>query len=300
VAEPQKENGLVAKICTLWIIGGVLVLAACGGSDEKTPDQTQQPTSGGNGGQEVGKEEFGLTEEGLVTAIEDTETAIATCMAGEGFEYIPVDPVTFRNGMASLGSVPGLSDEEFVSQYGYGYTTLPPKQKFDFGEENAAIFNDLPAADQVAFERALLGENTQATFVYMLENEDFEGAGGCTKAAIEEVFTAEQRNPNFTNPFDVQVAQDPRVIDATEKWAACMREDGYDFESPQDAEDQIIDGLDALTKGQDPTTLTGSDAEALKGLQTEERAIAAVDLQCQEEHLKPVEDQVERDISGRN
>ena len=223
MAEAQKENGLVAKICILCIIGGVLILAACGGSDEKTPDQTQQPTSGGNGGLEVGKEEFGLTEEGLVTHIEDTETAIAACMAGEGFEYIPVDPVTFRNGMASLGSVPGLSDEEFVAQYGYGYTTLPPKQKFDFGEENVAIFNALPASDQVAYERALLGENTQATFVYMLENEDFEGAGGCTKAAIEEVFSAEQRNPNFTNPFDVQVAQDPRVIDATEKWGLHAR-----------------------------------------------------------------------------
>ena len=291
---------MVAKISILWIIGGALVLSACGGSDEKTPDQTQQPTSGGNGNQEVGKEEFGLTEEGLVTAIEDTESAIATCMAGEGFEYVPIDPVTFRNGMASLGSVPGLSDEEFVSQYGYGYTTLPPKQKFDFGDENAAIFNDLPAADQVAYERALLGENTQATFVYMLENEDFEGAGGCTKSAIEEVFTAEQRNPNFTNPFDVQVAQDPRVIDATEKWAACMRDDGYDFESQQDAEDQIIDELDSLTKGQDPTTLTGSDADALTDLQAEEKAIAAADLVCAEEFLIPVEEQVERDISGRN
>ena len=72
----------------------------------------------------------------------------------------------------------------------------------------------------------------RATFVFMLENEDFEGAGGCTKTAIEEVFTAEQRNPNFTNPFDVQVAQDPRMIDATKEWSACMSEDGYDLRKP--------------------------------------------------------------------
>ena len=58
----------------------------------------------------------------------------------------------------------------------------------------------------------------------MVENEDFEGAGGCTKAAIEASFTAEQRNPNFTDPFDVQVAQDPRMIDATKEWATCMSE----------------------------------------------------------------------------
>jgi hypothetical protein len=291
---------LIAKISILWIIGGALVLAACGGSDEKTPDQTQQPTSGGNGNQEVGKEEFGLTEEGLVIAIEDTETAIASCMDGEGFDYIPIDPVSFRNAMASLAAVPGLNDEEFVAQYGYGFTTLPPTQKFRAGEENQAIYEDLPPADQVAYDRALWGENTETTFVFMLENEDFEGAGGCTKTAIDEVFTAEQRNPNFSNPFDVQVAQDPRMIDATKEWATCMSADGYDYESPEDAEDQILDRYDSLTKGQDPTTLTGSDADALKALQAEELAIAAADLVCAEEFLIPVEDQVERDISGRD
>jgi hypothetical protein len=291
---------LVAKISILWIIGSVLMLAACGGSDEKTPDQTQQPTSGGNGNEEVGKEEFGLTEEGLVTAIEQTEAIISGCMEAEGFEYVPVDPVTFRNGMASLGAVPGLNDEEFVDQYGYGYTTLPPTQKFRAGEENQRIYDDLPTADQVAYDRALWGDKTEATFVYMLENEDFEGAGGCTKTAIDQVFSEQQRNPTFNNPFDVLVAQDTRVVDAKEKWSKCMTEEGFDFATPDDAEGTIIDKLDALTKGADPSTLTGSDAEALSDLQTEEKAVAAADFACQEEYLVAVEEQVERDISGRN
>jgi hypothetical protein len=291
---------LIAKIGTVWIIGAALALTACGGSDENPPDETQQPTSGGNGNAEVGREEFGLTEEGLVIAIENTEAAIATCMDGEGFEYIPIDPVSFRNAMASLAAVPGLNDEEFVEQYGYGFSTLPPTSNFRAGEENQAIYDDLPASDQTAYDRALWGENTEATFVFMLENEDFEGAGGCTKAAIEEVFTAEQRNPNFTNPFDVQVAQDPRYVDATKEWSACMSEDGYDYESPEDAEDEILERYASLTKGQDPTTLEGADADALADLQAEERAVAAADLICAEEFLIPVEEQVERDISGRN
>jgi hypothetical protein len=291
---------LLAKIGALWVIGGVLVLAACGGgSDENGDAQTQQPTSA-DGSEEVGKEEFGMTEEQLVNAIEDAEAAIADCMAAEGFEYIPIDPVTFRNLMSSLASVPGLSDEEFVAQYGYGFTTQPPNEQFDPGLENKAIFDNLSPEDQVAYQRALLGDNTQASLVYMLENEDFEGAGGCTKAAIDQVFSEEQRNPNFQNPFDVQVAQDPRMIDATAEWAACMGESGYDFESPEDAEDQLIERFDALTQGRDPATLEGSEQEELIQLQGEERAIAAADLACAEEFLIPVEEQVERDISGRN
>jgi hypothetical protein len=297
----KKGTRLLTKLGILGIVGAALIVAACGGgSDENGAEPTQQPTSGGNSNQEVGKEEFGMTEEQLVTAIEDTEAAIADCMDVEGFEYIPIDPVSFRNLMASLASVPGLSDEEFVAQYGYGFTTQPPKETFQFGDENKAVFDSLSDSDKVSYLRALLGDNTQATFVYMLENEDFEGAGGCTKEAIDQVFTAEQRNPNFQNPFDVLVAQDPRVIDATKNWSECMSEEGFDFESPEEAEDQIIARFDALIQGRDPATLEGSEKEELEQLQGEEKAIAAADLVCQEEFLVPVEEQVERDISGRN
>ena len=85
-------------------------------------------------------------------------------MDGEGFEYIPIDPVTFRNAMASLAAVPGLNDEEFVAQYGYGFSTLPPTREFRAGEENQAIYEDLPASDQDAYDRALWGENTESHF----------------------------------------------------------------------------------------------------------------------------------------
>jgi hypothetical protein len=292
---------LFAKTSIFWIIGSLLVLAACGGgSDSEGATETQQPTAAGNGSGEIGKEEFGTTEEQLVNNIENTEASIAACMDAAGFEYVPIDPVTFRDAMASLAAVPGLSDEEFVTQYGYGFSTLPPLQSFGAGEENARIVAALSEQDKVAYERELWGENTEATFVFMLENEDFEGAGGCTKTAIDEVFTEEQRNPNFQNPFDVLVEQDPRYQAAIEDWSACMSEAGYDYESPEDAEDELLERYNDLTKGLPPETLTGSDQQALTELQGEERAIAGADLVCAEEHLIPVEEQVERDISGRN
>ena len=150
---------MLAKTSIVWIIGSLLVLAACGGSDEEGPSETQQPTSG-NGSGEVGREEFGMTEEQLVIAIEDTEASIATCMDAAGFEYVPIDPVTFREAMSSLAAVPGLSDEEFVAQYGYGFSTLPPVQSFGAGEENARIFEDLPDEDKVAYYRASTKRHT--------------------------------------------------------------------------------------------------------------------------------------------
>jgi len=292
---------LFAKSIVPLIIGGVLVLAACGGgSDEKDAGQTPQPTSDGDGTQQIGREEFGMTEEQLVNAIEAGESRIAECMADAGFEYVPIDSETFRDAMDARGTVSGLSDEEFVAQYGYGITTLPPTSDFRFGEENQRIFDDLSSEDQVAYGRTLVGENTQATYVNMLEAEDFLPAGGCTETAIKEVYTEEQLSPSFFNPFDALVEQDPRMIAAQQAWSECMAEDGYDYEMQGDPEDEFVERLDDLAKGADPTTLTGSDADALAELQGEERAIAKVDFDCAAEHIDAVEQQVERDISGRN
>ena len=292
---------MFAKSIVPLIIGGVLVLAACGGgSDEKDAGQTPQPTSGGDGTQQIGREEFGMTEEQLVNAIEAGESRIAECMADAGFEYTPIDSETFRDAMDAQGTVPGLSDEEFVAQYGYGITTLPPTSDFRFGEENQAIFDDLSSEDQVAYGRTLVGENTQATYVNMLEAEDFLPAGGCTETAIKEVYTEEQLSPSFFNPFDALVEQDPRMIAAQQAWSECMADAGYDYEMQGDPEDEFVERLDAITGGADPKTLTGGDKEALTELQGEERAIAKVDFDCAAEHIDAVEQQVERDISGRN
>ena len=294
----RTRGTLFTRMGAVAIAGGVILLSACGSGTSSDSGQSQQTNAGGN--QQVGVEEFGMTDEALVKSIERAESLIASCMTDAGFDYVPIDPVTFRGAMDALTSAPGLTDAEFVAQYGYGITTLPPTQAFGAGEENTRIYEQLSPADQVAYKRTLWGDNVEATFVIMLENEDFSGAGGCTKNAIDQVFTEEQRNANYVNPFDAQVQQDPRMVDALENWAGCMRDAGYDYENPDDAEREITDRFNALTKGADPRTLTGSDKANLTQLQGEERAIAQADNECFEQHVTDVERQVERDISGRN
>jgi len=279
------------------LVLAAVLIAACGGGGSNGGQDTDPLQATGNG--QVGTEEFGMNDDQLVTAIEQVEAGIASCMADAGFEYIPIDPVTFREAMDSLTQPAGLSDEDFVAEYGYGISTMPPTQEFGAGPENAAILNDLSSADQVAYTRTLLGDDTTATFVVSLENEDMESTGGCTQTAVESVLTPEQLNPTFQNPFDVLVAQDPRMMAAQEDWSGCMSDAGYDFASPDDAEEEIFDRLDTIAGGEDPATLTGSDADALAQLQADERAIAAADSDCQDQFLSEVEQQVESDISGQ-
>src|SRR5207237_10549112 len=127
---------------------GAMLLGSCGGGDSSESTQTQQPNSEGN--QQVGVEEFGMTDEALVKSIERAESLIASCMTDAGFEYVPIDPVTFRGAMDALTSAPGLTDAEFVAQYGYGITTLPPTQAFGAGEQNTRIYAQLSGPAQIA------------------------------------------------------------------------------------------------------------------------------------------------------
>src|SRR6185295_8492009 len=107
----QRTSRLV-----LWILLSTL-LVACGAS-------SKSPAATGNQTAIPGKEEFGMTKDELVTSIETVESHISTCMRAAGFEYIAVDYNTVRRGMVADKSLPGMSEGEFFSQYGYGISTL--------------------------------------------------------------------------------------------------------------------------------------------------------------------------------
>ena len=79
------------------------------------------------------------------------------------------------------------------------------------GEQNVQIFASLSPADQVAYNRALFGDNPDASFAVGVEIEDFSRCGGCTREAIEQVFDAEQLDATYYNPLDALINNDPRM-----------------------------------------------------------------------------------------
>jgi hypothetical protein len=254
-----------------------------------------------------GTEEFGLTKEGLVTSIEAVESLIAKCMGDAGFEYIAVDYNTVRRGMRADKSLPGVSDAQYIAQYGYGistlYTGLPPQlsdvatpAQIGLGEQNVRIFNNLSPADQVAYNHTLLGEYADATFAVALETEDFSRTGGCTRSAIEQVFGSEVLNLTYYSPLDALVQQDPRMIAALSEFANCMRAAGFSYTNPNDVEPEIRKRLYDITKGAPPEALSSDARAALTDLQGEERAVAVVAENCTIRIIEPVEDRVLREL----
>ena len=266
-----------------------LLVAACGNGTTSAPPSANTPATSQAG--RPGTEEFGMTKEELVRNIEAVEALIAKCMSDAGFEYIAVDYDTVRKGMTSDKALPGVTDEQFIAQYGYGISTLytgqspqladiPTAAQIGLGEQNAQIFKSLSASDQVAYNITLFGQNPDATFAVSLEAEDFSRTGGCTRTAVEQVFTSEQLRATYLNPKDALIEQDPRMVAAVKEFSDCVREAGFSYNHPNEIEADIKNRLAGITKGLPLEALSPDALAALTELQGEERAVAVAATEC--------------------
>jgi hypothetical protein len=259
-----------------------------------------------------GTEEFGMTRKELAENIEKVEALIAKCMREQGFEYIAADYRTVRSGMVSDKSLPGMDEDEFIEQYGYGIATLytgqPPQlndnyspARIGLGKQNVEIFKGLSPAAQVAYNRALLGENLGPTFAVALEAEDFSKCGGCTLKAIQRVFKPEQLQSTYVNPLTALIDKDPRMRVALRKYAEKMRAAGFDYNHPDEVETDIKKRLDAILGGGAPPVekLSPDQQAALKKLQEYERKATKVNQELQGEIFEPVEEQIEKELYAR-
>jgi hypothetical protein len=260
----------------------------------------------------MGTEEFGLTHAQLVQAVEKVEGLISKCMREQGFQYVAADYNTVRKGMSSDKRMPGLSEDEFVARYGFGisttYTGQPPQltegyspAKTGLGERNVQVYKTLSPTDRVAYNRALFGENTDASFAVALESENFSRTGGCTRKAVEQVFTPEQLKATYYNPKDAIINKDPRMKAALRKYAGEMRKAGFQYNHPDEVEPDIWDRLAAITKGGTIPIekLSSEQRSALKTLQNFERKVAAKNLRLQQDIFEPVEERILQEMFAR-
>jgi hypothetical protein len=287
----RQTGGSIAPRLLIALTALSLVASACGGGSSATVDEESLP----------GLKEFGLTEEEFAQHIDDTQALIAECMAAAGFEYIPVDVKTIELAQARVRQDPGYTRRSYKEKWGLGVTTRLDNPVRDTGlGPNLAIYQALPEVDQEAYFRTLFGKNPNMDFAFTLDEEDFSETGGCTREAVEQVFTRQQVSGNYVNPKDLLIDADPRIIEAERNWSRCMREFGYEYEEDQDEIiEEYQERLEELLDGDDPATLTGSRLEALEQLRQEEIEVSLADLECQIKYTDEVYRQVETEVYGR-
>jgi hypothetical protein len=290
--EPRWTTGPVKMLIAVAALA--LTVSACAGA-------SSQEGGLSDGAQLPGIKEFGFTEEEFSARVEKTQALIAKCMAAAGFEYIPVDVKTIEQAQLRMRKEPGYTRRTYKEKWGLGVTTRFDNPVRDTGMgPNLQIFKSLSKADKVAYSRTLWGDDPDADFVFTLDEEDFSSTGGCTRKAVSKVFTPVQLKGSYVNPKDVLVDSDPRIVEAHKRWSDCMQRAGYEYEEDQD---EIIEEyqkrLEELTEGDDPRTLTGARATALRKLQAQEVAVSLADLECQIKHTDRVYRRVETEVFGQ-
>ena len=242
------------------------------------------------------EETLGFSGAGIRERQSRVEGEIRNCMRAQGFDYVPLDPLVQERALT--GEV--QTEEEFIKRFGSGISTL-----FDRGlgvkqtDPNERIRKSLSETDRAAYDRTLRGENPRATFAEAVDSGDFSELGGCTKQASEAEFGGTAVVTALIgklDELDERILQDQRMLKATEKWSACMRAQGYQYENDSEIEEDLTKRFQTIV-GSDvkagatapPDPAANYDRAALAELQREEVEISVADLECEDREIDPVE-----------
>jgi hypothetical protein len=244
----------------LFVFLLMALVAACGGgAGSESPEEgsadtgTSEPEATSDDGETLA-DFFGYGNDDPAAAqaeYEDEEARrqelIRTCMAKEGFDYIPAMPPE-----GSFQVMGPENEEERVRTQGFGITTwYGNEDQFDPGIEwedpNQATIEAMSDSEREAYYAALYGTEEEQMEGATTETDPetgeeytvVEGFGaGCEGEASEEIYGDqaatqdlwEQLQPDMETMYE-RVQADPRIVEANQEWSGCMAEAGFDYEN---------------------------------------------------------------------
>ncbi len=272
---------------TATILGGALLLGACGSASDPSASATGSPL------ESFFEDVYGdWDEEQMQAEQREIEEATARCMAEQGFEYQPVD----QSGTSFTSEEDGERDpEQYAAEYGYGFTLYEEPSAEELAEMDAWVdpnqeyVEAMSESEQNAYYEALYGDMTSMEYDEDEEMPEYDPSqAGCHGAAQEEVYGDQNAlweseemtafNEATTQLYE-DVAADPRLKEVDAAWAECMADAGFTgYASPQEAMDDMMERSNALWEGDEPE---GPSEEVLEAAQTLERDTAVADTACQ-------------------
>lgn len=188
------------------------------------------------------------------------QESIARCMAREGFEYVPVEPVTDDFGLVDP------ADVEHARIFGFGVSTQFDETESsssddDWVDPNSEIVESLSDSERDAYDLALHGT------IFVRDRSGLEGNGagstddadraaevegangdGCSGQAIAEVYALEELQGLLAQldleSLNERIEADPRTVASLSGWSECMAELGYDYENLEALVDTIYVDLE--------------------------------------------------------
>lgn len=185
---------------------------------------------------------------------DNVQSAIASCMAAQGFQYVPVaanltilSQATWFGNHLRLFNVPFLAaSRDVVAQDGYGVMGTPDEEAAAAGvadDPNLAYQETLGQSEAQAYSTALYGDFNDPTGTSM------NSCSGKATAQFPEPDFSTSRQAVFQaeygslvgatiNYVDIAMGvgalaprgEDPRVAQLISQWESCMTAKGYEFD----------------------------------------------------------------------
>lgn len=186
------------------------------------------------------------------------------CMNEAGFEYIPHAQPRFAVGGSAISARSALISEitrEWVEANGYGLTArLIESNAFNDSDPNLTTRRALDPGDAESYEAAFSQCAIQA-----------QAKAGFDEHYVEMATELGQ----LVAELEAEIISDPRLEDATHRWAECMDRGGRSYQRLSEPRDEIAE---RLHETQEEKT---EEAEAsYEDILMEEVALATADLDC--------------------
>lgn len=267
---------LRALCCALVLLGG------CGTDapgPAPTPDAAGGAATPGPLERYLGDAVGARTQGDVAAELAVHEESVAACMAEQGFEYVPMVMVP---GSFEASDEPLRGSREFAETYGYGIWHGPEIEPGQFtymldDSANQAYRASLSPEAQAAYDVALMGQRTNLGDGTV----SYDGTGCTEGPALRDSPEAEYLRGVRQEVSDYLQSlwdgADPRLAEVDAAWASCMRDAGYDDDSPHAAEQRVIDEVTAAYGSGSALTTAQTDERA-----ADERRLALADQDCRD------------------
>ncbi|WP_104137672.1 MULTISPECIES: hypothetical protein [unclassified Cryobacterium] len=283
----MRQRSLLTSIAAAALLA--LTLAGCGGGDAKAKlDPAESPLT-----KYMSAMNEGYDEDSMLAQQKEQEELTATCMADEGFDYVPVDNSQY-SGMMSADDGEEYGTEKWVAENGYGMSQSPEQiaeqqeQSQEFVDPNQDYVMSLSEGEQAAYYEVLYG--VTPTEEEMGEDGSYEYSwetSGCQGFASHEI-NGDQPSPDeHAALYEAMSAMyetaqsSATLVKLDSEWAVCMADAGYaTFTKKADAQESISTAQSELYENQ---TGAGPDEAVLAEMREKELAVAMADFTCAEE-----------------
>lgn len=206
------------------------------------------------------------------------EARVQECMNKQGFRGYPFGLVTDDEGVGFLAPYTDslgrdLRDDDFVSEFGYGFTAAAMLSLGYISEGNipepepslhTELADQMADAELTAFYDAL-GDSSSGCYGEVSS----DSALGLAESSLEDL------RLDLEDDLAARIESDPQIIELERRWTSCVAEEGYGTATANEFHDRVSSALQGVLETESEPT-----EDALLEVLDLEVSLASVDLNC--------------------